>query len=132
MGGRKRNLGQEKKEEKMTKIVCPKCGSSNVGKVGISHGVATIPKGGKLPPPTKSQYGCSNCGKSFIIPLPRDVEGSERKIIDRNLCPQCRTTKWTLGLMKSQSFGLERATCKKCGKRFLRPTEDEPLIPVRE
>lgn len=50
--------------------------------------------------------------------------------IDRNLCPKCRTTKWTLGLIKSQSFGLDFVRCKKCGELFYRESEDEPIILV--
>jgi len=42
-----------------------------------------------------------------------------------------REIKWLVDLKgKGRSVGQEWVKCKKCGKRFLRPTKDEPLISV--
>jgi len=52
--------------------------------------------------------------------------------IDRGLCQDCSAVKWLVNLKgRGRSVGQEWATCKKCEKRFIRPTKDEPLVPVR-
>jgi len=54
-------------------------------------------------------------------------------IIDRDLCRDCSTIKWLVNLKgKGRSVGQEWTKCKKCDKQFLRPTKDEPLIPVED
>lgn len=58
---------------------------------------------------------------------------AENITIDRDLCRKCLTVKWLVDLKgKGRSVGQEWATCKKCGKPFIRPTKDEPLIPVQK
>lgn len=52
--------------ESITEILsCPKCGSENVGKTGLSLGVGSGPG---APPTTSYQYRCKDCGELFNGP----------------------------------------------------------------
>ena len=51
--------------------------------------------------------------------------------IVRDLCGKCETVHWMLNSEgRAKSFGVEWATCMDCKTRFVRPTEDEPLVVV--
>lgn len=42
---------------------CPKCGSKNIYKTGVGHGIGT---GSKIPPITSWGYKCNKCNNLFI------------------------------------------------------------------
>ena len=46
-------------------IKCPKCGSKNVSKTGLSHGIGAGPV---IPVPISKQYQCSDCKEFFNFP----------------------------------------------------------------
>jgi len=46
-------------------IVCPKCGSDNVTRTGLAHGVGT---GSAIPRAISKQYQCLDCNKFFNYP----------------------------------------------------------------
>ena len=52
----------------MTKIKCPKCGSFNTGKKGLSYRVGPVAKAGNKPHLKRTQYGCSECEELFYYP----------------------------------------------------------------
>lgn len=48
---------------------CPKCGSENIEKTGVSHETGIAGAEGKLVPSRKqSGYRCKDCGEHFSAP----------------------------------------------------------------